>query len=88
MRIGRGEVVVIVGRAPMKLRRKSRADAESRAGGWLPRAVIAAEDQRFHDHPGYDLADVAVMLEFASPSHLANTAERVAGIRAASRHWS
>lgn len=24
--------------------------------GWLPRAVIAAEDQRFHDHPGYDLA--------------------------------
>ena len=24
--------------------------------GWLPRAVIAAEDQRFYDHPGYDLA--------------------------------
>jgi len=24
--------------------------------GWLPRAVIAAEDQRFFDHPGYDLA--------------------------------
>lgn len=23
--------------------------------GWLPRAVIAAEDQRFHQHPGYDL---------------------------------
>ena len=24
--------------------------------GWLPRAVVAAEDQRFYDHPGYDLA--------------------------------
>ena len=24
--------------------------------GWLPRAVIAAEDQRFLEHPGYDLA--------------------------------
>jgi hypothetical protein len=23
--------------------------------GWLPRAVVAAEDQRFWDHPGYDL---------------------------------
>jgi hypothetical protein len=26
------------------------------AAGWLPRAVIAAEDQRFHEHPGYDLS--------------------------------
>ncbi|MES2960299.1 MAG: biosynthetic peptidoglycan transglycosylase [Pseudomonadota bacterium] len=24
--------------------------------GWLPRAVIAAEDQHFFEHPGYDLA--------------------------------
>ena len=24
-------------------------------GGWLPRAVVAAEDQRFYEHPGYDL---------------------------------
>jgi Transglycosylase len=24
-------------------------------GGWLPRAVIAAEDARFFEHPGYDL---------------------------------
>jgi Transglycosylase len=23
--------------------------------GWLPRAVVAAEDQRFYEHPGYDL---------------------------------
>jgi hypothetical protein len=27
-------------------------------GTWLPRAVIAAEDQRFHEHPGYDLAEI------------------------------
>ncbi len=27
-------------------------------GPWLPRAVIAAEDQRFHEHTGYDLAEI------------------------------
>lgn len=27
-------------------------------GPWLPRAVIAAEDQRFHEHPGFDLAEI------------------------------
>ena len=27
-------------------------------GGWLPRAVIAAEDQRFHEHAGYDLTEM------------------------------
>ena len=27
-------------------------------GTWLPRAVIAAEDQRFHEHPGFDLAGI------------------------------
>jgi monofunctional glycosyltransferase len=36
-------------------RRASRLTAES----WLSRAVIAAEDQRFWEHPGYDLAEVA-----------------------------
>lgn len=36
-----------------------RVDAEAgvpTVTGWLPRAVIAAEDQRFFEHPGYDLA--------------------------------
>jgi hypothetical protein len=34
-----------------------RASAGERAplGGWLPRALIAAEDARFHEHPGYEL---------------------------------
>jgi len=27
-------------------------------GTWLPRAVIAAEDQRFFEHPGYDLREI------------------------------
>jgi hypothetical protein len=27
-------------------------------GSWLSRAVIAAEDQRFYEHPGYDLAEL------------------------------
>ena len=28
-------------------------------GPWLPRAVIAAEDQRFYEHAGYDLVEIA-----------------------------
>ncbi len=47
----------------------------------LVRLIAAAELAK---NPGYDLADVAAVLQFASPSHLANTADRVAGIRAAS----
>ncbi len=27
-------------------------------GPWLPRAVIAAEDQRYHEHAGYDLGGI------------------------------
>jgi hypothetical protein len=34
------------------------ADAtRARITGWLPRAVIAAEDQRFFEHPGFDLQE-------------------------------
>ncbi|HEY3286972.1 MAG TPA: helix-turn-helix domain-containing protein [Gemmatimonadaceae bacterium] len=47
----------------------------------LVRLIAAAELAK---NPGYDLADVATVLGFASPSHLASTAQRVAGIRAAS----
>jgi transglycosylase-like protein len=36
-------------------RRASRLMPES----WLARAVVAAEDQRFHEHNGYDLAELA-----------------------------
>lgn len=47
----------------------------------LVRLIAAAELAK---NPGYDLADVATVLGFASLSHLANTAHRVAGVRAAS----
>lgn len=33
------------------------------AGGWLARAVLAAEDQRFYDHPGYDLRELLASLD-------------------------
>ena len=42
-----------------------RVDAEvgvPTLSGWLPRAVIAAEDQRFLEHPGYDLAAMVDVL--------------------------
>jgi len=31
-------------------------------GTWLPRAVIAAEDQRFQEHSGYDIREIASAL--------------------------
>ncbi|RQP24098.1 biosynthetic peptidoglycan transglycosylase [Piscinibacter terrae] len=31
-------------------------------GTWLPRAVVAAEDQRFYEHSGYDLREIASAL--------------------------
>ena len=30
--------------------------------GWLARAVLAAEDQRFYEHPGYDLTELQASL--------------------------
>lgn len=39
-------------------RRSSRLTPDS----WLARAVIAAEDQRFYQHPGYDLAEFSAAL--------------------------
>jgi len=49
--------------------RASRLTAES----WLARAAIAAEDQRFWDHPGYDLAELASSL---ARNHEAHRIER------------
>jgi hypothetical protein len=38
------------------------AKPERGFGIWLPRAVVAAEDQRFYEHTGYDLAEIAAAL--------------------------
>jgi AraC-like DNA-binding protein len=47
----------------------------------LVRVIAAAELSK---SPGYDAADVARVLEYASPSHLTSTAQRVCGTRSAS----
>jgi AraC-like DNA-binding protein len=47
----------------------------------LVRVIAAAELSKC---PGYDPADVAKVLDYASASHLASTAQRVCGSRAAS----
>ena len=49
--------------------RASRLKPES----WLARAAVAAEDQRFYDHPGYDLTELANSL---SRNQRANRVER------------
>lgn len=38
--------------------------------GWLTRAVLAAEDQRFFEHPGYDLTELLASLD-ANQQHAA-----------------
>jgi AraC-like DNA-binding protein len=47
----------------------------------LVRLLAAAELAK---NPGYDVADVARVLEYASSSHLSTTAQRIAGTRPAS----
>ncbi|WP_239027241.1 biosynthetic peptidoglycan transglycosylase [Ramlibacter algicola] len=39
-----------------------RRDSRLTADHWIARAVIAAEDQRFWEHPGYDLREMAAAL--------------------------
>ncbi|TFZ01899.1 biosynthetic peptidoglycan transglycosylase [Ramlibacter humi] len=48
----------LVGARSACSRRASRLTADS----WLARAVVAAEDQRFWDHTGYDLAELTASL--------------------------
>ena len=47
---------------PACARATRRADAAAPFGVWLPRAVIAAEDQRFYEHIGYDLIEMRAAL--------------------------
>jgi len=43
---------------PACARPTRRADAAAPFGAWLPRAVVAAEDQRFFEHAGLDLVEM------------------------------
>jgi len=38
--------------------RTAAADDAQAIVGWLPRALVAAEDARFYEHPGYDIAEM------------------------------
>ena len=38
------------------------APSRSPVSGWLPAAVIAAEDQKFQTHPGYDISQIEAAL--------------------------
>jgi hypothetical protein len=38
--------------------RSGAGDGNEPIGGWLPRAVISAEDQRFYEHAGYDITQM------------------------------
>jgi membrane peptidoglycan carboxypeptidase len=42
--------------------RTGAADADALTG-WLPRALVAAEDARFFEHPGYDLTGMLAALQ-------------------------
>lgn len=43
---------------PACARPTRRADAAAPFGAWLPRAVVAAEDQRYYEHTGIDLVEM------------------------------
>ncbi len=45
--------------ALLNVRSTCGSEAELPTNGWLARAVIAAEDQRFFEHPGFDLDELA-----------------------------
>jgi len=46
-------------------------------GDRLPAAVLAAEDQRFFEHPGYDAAEIAATISRVDAAHvLADAAQR------------
>ncbi len=53
------------GRAPVCRSGERTTDwlAPREMGKWLPRAVLAAEDARFFDHPGYDLVEIIAALQ-------------------------
>lgn len=47
-------------------------------GTWLPRAVIAAEDQRFFEHTGYDADEIASAMSFEPQRGASTLSQQVA----------
>lgn len=56
---GRLPAVSCAGGTGTRRTRKAATDL----GFWLPRAVIAAEDQRYYEHPGYDLDELLTSID-------------------------
>ena len=52
------EVLLSATPLPACARTTRRADAAAPFGAWLPRAVVAAEDQRFYEHTGVDVIEM------------------------------
>ena len=65
----------LLGATPMPAcaRPTRRADAAAPFGVWLPRAVVAAEDQRFYEHAGVDLVEMRAAWR---SDHMANPRPR------------
>lgn len=53
---GLGTEALLDAAPPQPCRRPARAGSDF--GRWLPMAVVSAEDQRFFEHPGYDLVEL------------------------------
>lgn len=53
------EALVAASPAPACARTPRAKRSAAPFGSWLPKAVIAAEDQRFFEHAGYDVAEMA-----------------------------
>ena len=49
-----------------------------RFGTWLPRAVVAAEDQRFREHSGYDLDEIVAAWSPGAPRGASTLSQQLA----------
>ncbi|MGZ5203391.1 MAG: biosynthetic peptidoglycan transglycosylase [Caldimonas sp.] len=54
-----GEALIAATPVPVCARSPRTARTATPFGRWLPSAVVAAEDQRFFEHAGYDVAEMA-----------------------------
>lgn len=54
------------------------ADAAAPFGAWLPSAVIAAEDQRFYQHIGYDLVEMQAAWGTGTPRGASTLSQQLA----------
>ena len=70
------DVLLAASPAPACARTPRAASATAPFGVWLPRAVVAAEDQRFYEHAGYDLAEMVAAWSDAGPAASSATARR------------